>query len=236
MQWERLPTMLLGPPLASKKNLNDGSTQAHKRRFLARLRRQIPVVVEAFRQTPHRDKRNFDHPVATRNADVKVGDYVYTTKNNRQPKLKSKATGPFVVLDADATTFDMNIVEEEMRVSSAHVTEARRPTTTNTVPHVLKDGIKEPKHPPATADGYVNDKLLGLRQTGGTLIAKVRWFDYGSKVDTLEPLENLLRNMLVRFLRRKKKRVPGYYWKIATRKSRQQVGLTSVTHIGIKST
>jgi len=161
MQWARLPTMPLGPPLASNTTLNDGSTQAHKRRFLARLRRQIPVVVEAFRKTPHRDKRNFDHPVATRNADVKIGDYVYTTKNNRQHKMKCKATGPFVVLNADATTFDMNIVEEEMRVSSDHVTAAPRPTTTNTVHHVLKDGINEPKHLPATADGYVIDKLLG---------------------------------------------------------------------------
>ena len=201
--------MPLGPPLANKGTLNDGSTQAHKRRFLARLGRQIPVVVEAFRKTPHRDKRNFDHPVATRNADVKIGDYVYTTNHNRRHKLKSKAIGPFVVLDADATTFDINVVEEEKRVSSDHVTAAPRPTTMDTVPHTLQHGINEPKQPPATADVYVIDKLLGLRQTGDTLNAKVRWFDDGSKDDTLEPLENLLRNMLVRFLRRKKKRVPG---------------------------
>jgi len=35
----------------------------------------------------------------------------------------------------------------------------------------------------------------------------VRWFDYGSKYDTWKPLENLPRNMVVRFLRQKKKHV-----------------------------
>jgi len=44
----------------------------------------------------------------------------------------------------------------------------------------------------------------------------VRWFDYGSKDDTWEPLENLPRNLLVRFLRQKKKHVPGYEWQTPT--------------------
>jgi len=65
-----------GTPLTNKGTLNDGSPLARKREFTARLRRQIPVVVEALRKTQQRYKRNFDHRVATRNADVKIGDYV----------------------------------------------------------------------------------------------------------------------------------------------------------------
>jgi len=153
---------------------------------MARLRKQIPIVVEALRKTQQRYKRNFDHRVATHNADVNFDDYVYTTNNDRQNKLRSRAIGPFVVIDADAdaSTFVIDIDWEEKRVTSGHVTSAPRPTTTDSVPHPLLDGLDQRKPPPATADEYVIDKLPGLRQTGDSYSAKVRWFDYGSKDDT----------------------------------------------------
>jgi len=200
---------------------------------MARLRRQIPVVVEALRKTQQRYKRNFDHRVATRNVDVEIGDYVYTTNHDRQNKLQSKAIGPFVVVDADAdaSTLVIDIDGEEKRVSSDHVTLAPRPTTADTVSHPLLDGLDQRKSPPATADEYVIDKLVGLRQTGDSYSAKVRWFDYGSTVDTGEPLENLPRNLVVRFLRQKKKHVPGYEWQTPTRRSRRKAGLTNVANI-----
>jgi len=75
------------------------------------------------------------------------------------------------------------------------------------------------------------DKLLGLRQTGYTYSAQMRWFNYGSKDDTWERLENLPRNMVVRFLRQKKDHVPGYDWHTLTRESRRQAGLTAVANI-----
>jgi len=124
---------------------------------MARLRRKIPVVVEALRKTQQRYKRNFDHRVATRNADVKIGDYVYTTNHDRRNKLQSKAIGPFMVLDADDSTFVIDIDGEEKRVSSDHVTPAPRPTTTDKVPHPLLDGLDKPKEPPAVVDEYVID-------------------------------------------------------------------------------
>jgi len=227
-----------GTPLSNKGTLKDGSPLTRKREFMARLRRQIPVVVEALRKTQQRYKRNFDHRVATRNADVKIGDYVYTTNHDRQNNLQSKAIGPFVVVDADAdaSTFVIDIDGEEKRVSSDHGTPAPRPTTADTVPHPLLDGLDQRKSPPATADEYVIDKLLGLRQTGDSYGAKVRWFDYGSKDDTWEPLENLPRNLVVHFLRQKKKNVPGYEWQTPTRRSRRQTGLTTVANIVMDST
>jgi len=205
---------------------------------MARLSKQIPIVVEALRKTQQRYKRNFDHRFATRNADVKIGDYVCTANHDRQNKLQSKAIGPFVVIDADAdaSTFVIDIDGEEKRVSSDHVTPASRPTTTDTVPHPLLDGLDQRKSTPATADEYVIDKLLGLRQTGYSYSAKVRWFDYGSKDDTWKPLENLPRNLVVRFLRQKKKHVPGYEWQTPTRRSRRQAGLTTVANIVMDST
>jgi len=227
-----------GTPLTNKGTLKDGSPLARKRGFMARLRKQIPIVVEALRKTQQRYKRNFDHRVATRNTDVKIGDYVYTTNHDRQKKLQSKAIGPLVVVDADAdaSTFVIDIDGEETRASSDHVTPAPRPTTTTTVPHPLLDGLDQRKPPPATADEYVIDKLLGLRQTGDSYSAKVRWFDYGSKDDTWEPLENFQRSLVVRFLRQKKKHVPGYEWQTPTRQSRRQAGLTTVANIVMDST
>jgi len=64
----------------------------------------------------------------------------------------------------------------------------------------------------------------------------VRWFDYGSKDDTWEPLKNLPRNLVVLFLRQKKKHVPGFEWQTPTRRSRRQAGLTTVTNIVMEST
>jgi len=150
----------LGTPLTNKETLKDGSPLARKREFIARLRKQIPIVIEALRKTQQRHNRNFDHPVATRNANVKIGDFVYATNHDRQNKLQSKAIEPIVVIDADtdASTFVIDVDCDEKRVSSDHVTPAPRPTTTDTAPHPLLDGLDKRKPPPATADEYVVDK------------------------------------------------------------------------------
>jgi len=227
-----------GTPLTNQRTLKDGSPLPRKREFMARLRKHIPIVVEALRKTQQRYKRNFDHRVAARNADVKIGDYLYTTKHDRQNKLQSKPIGPFVVIDADAdaSKFVIDIGGEEKRVSSDHVTPTPRPTTTDTVPHPLLDGLDQRKPPPATTDEYVVDKLLGLRQKGDSYSAKVRWFDCASKDDAWEPLKNLPRNLVVRVLRQKKKHVPGFEWQTPTRRSRRQAGLTTVANIVMDST
>jgi len=79
-----------GTPLTNEGTLKDRSPLARKREFMARLLKQIPVAVEALRKTRQRYTRNFDHRVATRNADVKIGDYVYTTNHDQKNKLQSK--------------------------------------------------------------------------------------------------------------------------------------------------
>jgi len=138
-----------GTPLTKKGTLKDGSPLARKRDFMAGLRKQIPIVVEALRKKQQRYKRFLGHRVATCNADVKIGDYVYPTKHDRQNKLQSKAIGPFVVIDADAdsSTFVIDIDGEKKRVSSDQVTPAPRPTTTDTVPHPCQMVLTNASHP-----------------------------------------------------------------------------------------
>jgi len=50
---------------------------------MAKLRRQIPAVVEALRKTQQRYKRNFDTNVSPCDKSVCIGDYIYVTKHHR---------------------------------------------------------------------------------------------------------------------------------------------------------
>jgi len=213
----RVPNLMVrslppGTPLKNKGALDNGSPLARKRQFMASLRRQIPAVAEALRKTQQRYKKNFDANAGKRNDKVKIGDSVYTTNHSRDSKLQSRAIGPYIVVDADEATYVIDVDGEEKRVSSDHATPAPRPSTADANPHPLLDGLDKPKDITPVVDEYVVDKLLGVKKIDGQFLAKVRWFDYGSKDDSWEPLENLPRNIVVRYLRQKKLSVPGYGW------------------------
>jgi len=208
-----------GPPLKNKGILNDGSPLARKREFMAKLRQKIPAVVEALQTTRQRYKRNFDSNVDTRNKRVRVGDYVYTTYHQQKNKLQSRTVSPFVVLDADDSTFVIDVNGEERRVNTDHATPTPRPSTPDETPHPLLDGHDKPESTPPVPDECVIDRLLSLRRNNGIYSAKVRWFDYGPKDDSWENLENLPRNLVIRFLRRRKK-IAGYSWSIPNPPSR----------------
>ena len=162
---------------------------------MAKLRQQVPAVVEAMQKTQQRYKRNFDSIVDTRNNRVGVEDYVYTTNHQHENKLQRRTVGPFVVLDADDSTFVIDVNGEERRVNSDHVTPASRPSTPDETPRPLLDGLDKPESIPPVPDEYVIDRLLCLRRNNGIYSAKVRWFDYGPKDDSWEPLENFSRNV-----------------------------------------
>jgi len=196
-----------GTPLKNNGTLSDGSPLARKREFMAKLRQQIPAVVEALKKTQQRYERNYDSNVDTRNKRVRVGDYVYTTNHQQKNKLQSRTVGPFVVLGADDSTDVVDVNGEERRVNSDHDTPAPRPSTPDETPHPLLDGLDKLESTPPVPDKYVIDRLLKLRRSNGIESAKVRWFDYGPKDDSWEPLENLPRSLVIRFLRRKKKKL-----------------------------
>ena len=216
-----------GTPLSQAGTISDGSPMAQKRQFMARLRELIPSVEAALNKTQQRYKRNFDQGVSARNRRVQVGDYVYTTAHDREHKLQSHAVGPFVVLDADDSTYVIDVNGEEKRVSSDHVVPA--PTPDGVPPSPRLDGFQDPQPRAEVADEYVIDKLVGLRLVDGLYQAKVRWFDYAEGDDTWEALDNLPRNVVIRYLRQRKKTVPGYSWDPTPtqprhRRSQPQVG------------
>jgi len=201
-----------GTPLKNKGTLNDGTPRARKREFMAKLRQKILAVVQALQKIQQRYKRNLDSNLDTRINRVRVADYVYRTDRQQRNKLQSRTVGPFVVLDADDSTYAIDVNGKERRVNSDHATPAPRPSTPDETPHPLLDGLYMPDSTPPVPDEYVINRLFGLRRTHGIYSAKVRWFDYGPKDDSWEPLENRPRNLVIRFLRRRKKKIAGYSW------------------------
>ena len=141
---------------------------------------------------------------------------MYTTNHKQNIKLQSRTVSPLVVVDADDSTYVIDVSGEERRVNSDHVTQSPRPLKPDEMRHPLLDGLDKPESTPPVPDQYVIDRLLKLRQSNGIYSAKVRWFDYGPKNDSWEPLENLPRNLVIRIFRRKKKKIAGYSWSIPT--------------------
>jgi len=209
-----------GTPLKNKGTLNDRSPLARQCEFMANLRQQIPAVVEALKKTRQRYKSNFTSTVDTRKKRVRVDDYVYTTNIQQQNKLQSRTVDPFDVLHGDDSTYVVDVNGEERRVNSNHVTTAPRPSTPDETPHPLFDGLDKLESKPPVPNKHVSDRLLNLRRSDGIYSAKVRWFDFGPKDDSREPLENLSRNLFIRFLPRKTKKMAGYSWSIPTPLSR----------------
>jgi len=205
-------TLPPGTLLKSKGTLNDGSPLARKREFMAKRRQKIPVVVEALQKAQQCYKRKCDSNVDTRIIRIRVGGNIYTTNHKQKSKLQSRTVGPFLELDADDSTYVVDANGEERRVKSAHVTPAPRPSTPDKTPPPLLDELDKPESTPPVPEEYVIDRLVGIRRTNGIYSAKVRWFDYGPKDDSWEPLENLPWNLVIRYLRQKKKRIAGYSW------------------------
>jgi len=65
---------------------------------MAKLRQQIPAVVEALQKTQQRYKGNFDSNVDTRNKRVRVGDDVYKTNQQQKNKLQKQDRRPIRLL------------------------------------------------------------------------------------------------------------------------------------------
>jgi len=145
---------------------------------MAKQRRQIPAFVEALQKNQQSYKRNIDSNVDTRNKRARVGVYVYTTNHQQKNKLQCRTVGPFIVLDADESTYDMDVDGEERRVNSDHVTPAPRPSPPDETPNPLLDGLYKRESTPPVPEEYVFDRLLCLRRNNGIYSAKIRWFDY----------------------------------------------------------
>jgi len=62
---------------------------------MAKLRQQIPAVVEVLQKIEQRYKRNLDSNANTGKKRTPVGDYVYTTIYKQKNRLQSRTIDPF---------------------------------------------------------------------------------------------------------------------------------------------
>lgn len=216
----RIPNLTVHSPppgvsIQAHGTTKDGSPLSVKRSFMARLRKTIPKVAEALRKTQQRYKKTYDKNLATRNKDVKIGDYVYLKAHQREHKLSSPTNGPFLVVDLDDKTFVVQVGDEESRVSWDQATPAPRPDAAgeaDATPHaLLKDKVNLSDRP-SVMDDYLIDKLVGYRCVDGEHQAKVRWWGYQSNDDVWTPLGDLPKHLVLRYLRNQNKQVPGYEW------------------------
>lgn len=145
--------------------MNDGSPIARKREYIAYLRVQIASVLNAMRKMQQRYKRNFDANLEQRNRHVKIGDYVYATNHQRANKLNPKAIGPFAVVDANESSFVVDVDGIETRINSNHATPAAHPDNVmDDIPHLILDGLDNPRTQPPVHDEHVIDKLVSHRK------------------------------------------------------------------------
>lgn len=104
----------------------------------------------------------------------------------REPfKLHAKAIGPFVVVDADESTFVMDVDGIEKSSRGGHATPAPRLDDVIGVTwHPLLDRCDKPRPEPVAHTEYVIHKLMFFRKLGDSYEFKVRWYDSSSKDDT----------------------------------------------------
>lgn len=202
-------------PVQTGEERPDGSALCAKRKFMARLRKLIPVVAEALRKTQSRYKRNYDATVAPRSRNLAVADYAYVAANIRNNKLEGTTLGPFLVVDRDEKTVVLRVDSEDERLLFDQVTPAPAPDTGETgTPDpenhaLLRPGANQSEKPTTEDESLINT-FSGLRKVDAQVQLKVRWYGYGREKNTWEQIELLPRNLVLRYLRTMNQQVPGY--------------------------
>lgn len=124
------------------------------------------------------------------------------TTLQRAQKVESKGSGPLVDVDADATTFVVDIEGQQTQVSSDHIPPAPRPDDREKEhAHPLLDGFDSSRPEPKVHDEYSIEKLTACRKRDISYDSRVRWYGHTAKDDILEPVENLPSKLDTRLLR-----------------------------------
>jgi hypothetical protein len=200
-----------------------------KLRFLQRLKELCPVAQQRLKEAQERYKRNFDNSIREKNKNIAPGQWVYLRKevhdNSVNPKLDTKADGPFQALENSGHTLLLQQGEMRNRISSDRVTPAPTPHTldgadpgrpaeavNNRLP--VEETTRSQETPnPAERDSesepapqeeeYVVERVVGAKQMrDGTLYYKVRWYGYPPESDTWEPAYHLPEILLRRYHKR----------------------------------
>ena len=197
--------------------------------FQQAVKKLAAGAAEKLQVAQQRYKDGFDKRVRPLTQAI-AGDWVYITREvpertgvedqPRRHKLQSKAQGPYEVLDA--TDHTVTIIREDGmievitrdRTSRAPRGNDNRLERVPRAPEAIGSGnIQNPGDRAVRTDNYepaehAVDKILGY--DGKRDLFCIRWEGYGPEDDTWEPPGHLKYNMMAKYFRSAKKRMPPH--------------------------
>jgi transposase InsO family protein len=175
-----------------------------RREFLQRSAAIGAQAKETLERQQERYRKAYDAHVKLRNAKVKADDFVFVRVYADSPKLTLPLAGPFRVHKVDDRngTFIVETREGLVRVANDRV----RPAP---IPRDLPEGvILTPQAVPTVPDEgtkYVIDRIVSHgRSENDEVIMRVRWSGYSDADDTWERVDDLPREIVEAYARRKK--------------------------------
>jgi Chromo (CHRromatin Organisation MOdifier) domain len=186
------------------------TAETARMRFLDRLKEFRPLAKKKLAEAQARYKATFYRSVRENNKELQAVSWVYVRKEvhgtGTNPKLDAQVHGPYLVLETDGRTFQIQQGEQKVRISSDRFTPAPdllgevRPKTLitpNSSPVNASDDASVNKeenqagYPELEAE-YVVERIVGVRQgAAGKVRYRIRWYANGRDDDTWEPLEHL---------------------------------------------
>jgi transposase InsO family protein len=185
-----------------------------KQRFRHMLLDRAAKLCASARETNElrleRYKRLYDFHVCRRHEGLKIGDLVlvrtYVLEPGRSSKLSFPVAGPYPVVKIDGPNIDVRTREGTQRLHLDRVMRCPMdlPSGVEWAPRPEK--VSRAKAPRDSDEVYVVDRLLSHArpEDGSGWLVRVRWAGFGADGDTWEPAENLPKNMLRKYERRKR--------------------------------
>ena len=186
--------------------------------FLGTVSRCTMLARENLSTQQDRYKRAHDAHVRARTSDLAVGDWAYVKTYVAPRELSKKlifpAVGPFVVtrVGPDRKTFKVSTPDGEVTVSADRVRKCPFPADlphdmlfATSTPEEEAPQVRDEEDDLSAWEEYVIDHLVSHRRDdAGTMHVRVRWFGYDPSADTWEPILHIPRELLRRYVKRRK--------------------------------
>ena len=195
----------------------------YRNAFLVKVSESCRLARETLAAQQDRYKRAYDAHVRATSSTIAVGDWVYVRTYVAPRELSKKlifpAVGPFSVIKvgADGRKFKVDTSEGEVSVSADRVRKCPFPQD---LPEGMKlvdpsivgcpeaDSVEANGDEEETLDDmteYVIERIVSHRRgADGVMYLRVRWFGYDKNSDTWEPVLQIPKELVRRYLKRKK--------------------------------
>jgi hypothetical protein len=212
-----VPQSALLPQLTLTPQRRPSTKPQLRNEFLARVADSCALAKETLAARQQRYKDAYDQHVREVTNRLEEGDLAFV-KTFVAPKELSKklvlpAVGPFLVtkVGKDRRTFQVRTAEGDITVAADRVRKCPSPSD---LPHGMlfageatdnEELDHDSEESMSDLEEYVVDHIVTHRRDAdGRMKVKLRWFGFSSAEDTWEPLIHVPREMLHRYVRRKR--------------------------------